>query len=147
MRSEGCSTWSVCVCVSLAILALQARRGPTSNYQQLWTNDGLKNKKVETTLFKRYGMKTSNMLISTGVPWRLLDSGTVKAIRSFTMDRRRIQRCFKHQLIEQTLLAQQLGTSTFIAIFCNIIDGFNVNICIIYYAEGLYFSAFHYLSW
>ena len=61
MRSEGYYTWSVCVCLSTTILALQATRRLMSNTNSF---SATRARKImcdfaETTAFERYGVKTS----------------------------------------------------------------------------------------
>ena len=64
MRSEGYGTWFVrrcvyvCVCVSLAILALEATTRYQSDTKSTSASSAL-NVKWETTALKSYGVKTS----------------------------------------------------------------------------------------
>ena len=64
MRSEGYGTWFiwVCVCVSLAILALKATKQYQSDTKSISASSALKLKcffpETTCTVFKSYGVKT-----------------------------------------------------------------------------------------
>ena len=69
MRSEGYSSWSVClfVCLSTTILPLQATRAiPTASVLQ--GHENVCGDFAETTAFERYGVKKAICIISTGLP-------------------------------------------------------------------------------
>ena len=64
MRSEGYSTWSVClsVCLSTTILGLQATgrlMSDTNRFSAIYKDMKKSGDFAETTAFERYGVKTS----------------------------------------------------------------------------------------
>ena len=99
-----CLCVCLCVCLSLATIALEATKQYRSDTNRISASSSLKIKCffLETTEFKSYGMKTSekaNILISTGLPQLLFAQFRHRiGIRNFTMERQRVQRCFRHQL-------------------------------------------------
>ena len=103
----------VCVCVCVYVDNYSRATGykrTIERYQRPQRYKGLKNNVAKTTALRRYGLKISekaSMLISKGLPRLLFARFTHHGgIRGFTMDRQRIQRCFKRQLIERAVLAQ-----------------------------------------
>ena len=103
MRSEGYSSWSVCLCLSVCLSVDDYSRttgyeAAYERYQQLQCYKGMKKQCgdfAETTAFERYGVKTSEKANMHNQHWLTATvTGAIAAILSSFFRRQRLLKLF-----------------------------------------------------
>ena len=99
MRSEGYSSWSVSVCLSVDDYSrTTGYEAAYERYQQLQCYKGMKKKCgdfAETTAFERYGVKTSEKANMHNQHWLTATvTGAIAAILSSFFGRQRLLKLF-----------------------------------------------------